>query len=331
MRGLIILVSVLALAWGGYWFVGRAAAERGIGAGIAVLEAAGWQVEIADRRTRGFPSRFDTTFDAPRLVAPSGHGWSGEFAQIFALSWAPNRIIAAFAPDQQVIWPGGTLDLRAEAMRASARLRLGLDLPLEQATAEAGPVTLRGPGGGATRIGRLLVAFREAGPAPGRYDAFAEATEIALPDPLRTAIDPGGLLPERIGALRLDVGLGFARPLDRGVLRAGLPAVTAITLRNVSMEWGNVTLAASGQLQVTRDRGPEGEVTLILSDWPAVLRMAGELGLIDPRINGNIATGLMLLTRGADRIEAPLAFRAGQMFLGPVPLGPVPEALFSRM
>ena len=121
MRTLFVVVALLAALYGGYWFIGQSQIERRAEAALADLEARGWDVAYSDLSTTGFPSRFDTTVSDIALTSPDGGiAWAAPFVQVFALSYRPNRIIAAW-PDMQSLAVGGQrLDIAAQGLRASA-------------------------------------------------------------------------------------------------------------------------------------------------------------------------------------------------------------------
>ena len=61
MRLMLIVIFALAALWSGYWAVGSMAVERGTQHMIDQMRAGGWDVEVAEVNTTGFPNRFDTT------------------------------------------------------------------------------------------------------------------------------------------------------------------------------------------------------------------------------------------------------------------------------
>jgi hypothetical protein len=99
MRRLTILVAVMALIYSAYWFIRATATERGARGALDNLTQQGWDISYASLNTRGFPSRFDTTFNEIDLSAPDGSiRFSAPFVQTMSLSYQPNHVIAAF-PD----------------------------------------------------------------------------------------------------------------------------------------------------------------------------------------------------------------------------------------
>lgn len=324
MKRLAALVTILALAYGGYWFLGRSAAVAALDTGTSWLTENGWDIAQDDRQTRGFPSRFDTTFTAPRVIAPLGAGLSGPWLQILALAWAPNRAIIAFPPEMTLHLPDGSASpLRAEGLRASAILAPSLSLPLDAVTVESGPIFV-GLDAGPLRADRLLLAFRAAPEAEPGYDLFGELTALVLPPAVTARLDPAAGLPDGIARLTFDGRIFFTRPLDRVVLSAGLPPPTALEIRSATLVWGQTNLSISGTLDLTGTE-PSGQLDLTMTGWPALLDIAAAFGLIDRDSAAQARLALMLTNSGTGSLGTSLTLENGRMVLGSLPIGPIPR------
>lgn len=317
MRFLIGLVTVLALLYGGYWFVGSRAVERGAASAFVQMQAEGWDVSHDGIATIGFPSRFDTTVTAPRLVDPTtGIGWEAPWLQVFALSYLPNKVIALFPDEHAVILPADRIAITSRDLRASAQVGLSTALAFDNLTVESGPVTLAGDSGWQAGFARALMAMRQTATGPADYDLWIEATDITLP-----ATMPG--LPVAMPVLRLDGAMTLSQPIDR-YMQPGA-RVEAVTLRDMVVDFGTTGLTATGALTFDPAGIPEGVVTLTVRDWRAALAIAVAAGTVPPGIAGLAESAGALLAGGGTDLTAPLAFTAGQMRLGPVPLGPAPS------
>jgi len=326
MRFLTILVAVLGALYFGYWFVGSTALERGANTWLDDLRASGWNVRYDDLSTRGFPSRFDTTLTNPDFRDPvSGIGWQAPFFQVLALSYRPNRVIAVWPPTQDIILPGETLTLQSDGLRASAAVAAATALPLDAVTVEVGAAELISSRGWDVSIARGLLAFRDAGGAPGQYDAFGEVAEIALPSSLVQVLDPARLMPAQVSLLRLDAGISFDRPLDRFAGVEGGPRLTRITLREMRLTWGTVALNATADLTIDSNGVPEGDIALVAANWEQLITLATKAGLIDPAAVPGFTRAASAMANGSDRIDATIKLENGFMSWGPVPLGPAPQ------
>ncbi len=326
MRILIALVVIAAAAWSGYWLVGARALDRAIRAGIADLRDRGVQVETADISVTGFPNRFDTIVDAPRIAWPNGVGWSAPFLQVFALSYRPNQIIAAFPETQTVSGPFGTAIVETARARASALFRPGPALVLDHANLVAEDVRIAS-GGKEVSAARVLAATRvPEGAEADRQNIGLTLDDVDLPATLAGRLGGGGA--GRIDGLTLDAFLDLSAPVSRKSLAGGDLSVTRIEVSRLDMVWGEVALGASGALDVAPDGMLSGEIELTLTNWQRAIEIATRTGLL-PAAQRQMAeqglSALSALSSRPDRLTAPLSFRGGWIYLGPVPLGPAPR------
>ncbi|UWQ22483.1 DUF2125 domain-containing protein [Jannaschia sp. W003] len=316
MRWLVIVVAVLAALWSGWWFAGAAGVRRGVEAAAAEAEARGWTVAWDDLSVVGFPNRFDTTLDAPRLEGPGGAwGWSAPFVQVFALSYRPNHLIAVAPNTQTLGTPFGPVEIASEDMRASLVVSPDPALPLERLQLTAEAVAAEG-GLGAVAVDALRLALREAG-APHSYDVAFGAEGLVLPEALmRRSNVPG--LPAEVGALELDGTVALDRAIDRTLDAA--PAVEALDLRAARVRWGGIDVTLSGRLEAGPEGLAEGALAAEIADVPALARALE--GALDP---ARLALARRFLVGFApegrpDAARVDLQVRGGVVALGPFEL-----------
>lgn len=326
LRAVTIGVGVLAAGYGGYWFVAAQAAKSGAQALVDSLRADGVEVEYADLATRGFPSRIDTTVTDLALRDPeSGVAWEAPWFQVFALSYRPNRIIAAWPPEQEIVLPGEVLTLGSTDMMASAHLGLSTDLPLDSATVQSGPLTVAAATGGwEAGAAHLLAAFRHAGDAD--YDLFAELTDIALPAPILAALDPLSTLPATVPVLRVEARLTFDRPVARGAA----PRLEVLALQNAVLDWTETGIAVSGRLTPDAGGRAEGTLQVELRNWPLLVDLARNAALVSEDQAALLRGALAAAANGDVSLTAPVTFAGGAMSIGPLPLGPAPLLPFAQ-
>lgn len=328
MRILIVLIVLAAVGWSAYWFVGARALDRAIRAGIEDAREAGIEVATDSLKVTGFPNRFDTMIDAPRLQFPqSGITWSAPFLQVFALSYRPNRIIAALPDTQRIEGPFGTARIETGTARASATFQAGRSLVLDHANLVVEGLTVTSEGLDLT-MARLLAASRL---PEGETDGTVQNIGITLNDvalPRTLAARLGGTGAARIDSATLDATLRLAEPVDRQTLQGAPIRVQEIRIETLDIAWGDVSLAATGDLKVDGAGIPAGEVEAVLTNWPRALEIASGAGFLPPE---QVATArqamsvLAAMSGGSGRLTVPLTFREGRIYLGPVPLGPAPR------
>ncbi|RYG91843.1 DUF2125 domain-containing protein [Loktanella sp. IMCC34160] len=328
MRKLIVLALVLAGLYGGYWAVGANQIRGGAQTALDGMTAEGLTVQYAGLTTRGFPSRFDTTLTDFTIADPTtGAGWSAPWVQVLALSYRPNHVIAAFAPEQVItLAPGQSITVTSDGLRASGSVDLSTDLPLTALTAETGPIRLALPDGTALAAARGLAALRPTPAEDGAtYDLFTDLEAIALPETVKALIDPEGTLPGTVAMVRADSALTLDRPLDRHLGSGPAPALQAITLRDARIVWADMTLAATGDLTIAPDGTPDGRIEIGATGWERMIDLAVAAGAIDPGVAPTWVNMGRSMANGGPTVTLPLIFQNGRMSLGPFPLGPAPR------
>lgn len=328
MRRILLIVAAMALAWGGYWWTGATAMERGFRGWLDARAAEGWTASYGSVETRGFPSRFDTSFRGLALSPPGAlWEWRAPLFQTLMLSYAPNRAVAAWPGPQTVLTPAGPIELEGDAMRASVRLGVAASLPLEEFRAVAEALRVEG-GAWSLAAEEASLATVETPAAPNGQRIGLRLVGLRPPALMRARIDPLGAMPETLDGLHLDADLGFDAPWDRHALEDAAPRLTEIGLRDASFSWGTLALVASGDVEVGADGVPSGRIDVRVEDWRRLLDLL--------RATGVLGDGLAPLTERAmevlaglspepDVIEAPLSFQNGFVSLGPIPLGPAPR------
>jgi hypothetical protein len=326
MRILTIIVTVLGVLYAGYWFVGRHMLQDGVAGFLQGLNDDGWTISYGDLSTQGFPSRFDTTITDLRVTHPTnGVTWATPLFQVLALSYRPTEVIAVWPAEQVITLPGDRLVVRAEGLRASAGVDLGLSLPFDAATVESGLMTVVSDRGWTMALDKLLFAFRDAGPGVADYDLFLNGENIVPPDGVRALLDPEGALPAAVDQVWLDAGLTLDQPLDRNL--RGPVRLTALNLRELRLNWGTLAFTAKGQLVVDAAGIPTGEISLTAQNWRQVITLAVSAGVLTPGLGTMLQRGGAVLAGGSETLTAPLTFKDGNMALGPIPLGPAPRLI----
>ena len=333
MRALFWGLLIAAALWAGYWVVGSQALARSTAQWFAAQSAAGNGARAESIAVRGFPNRCDLTVSGLNLADPnSGFGWQAPFVQVFAMTWKPWHLIAAFAPEQRITTPRESLALTTTGMRGSLQLTPGPDLALNRIVLEASAPGLRSDLGWALSADRLVMSAE---------------TDPARPLALRIGLSVLGLAPDgavmarlqgqpdlrqsdfpaKIDDIHLDATALLSAPLDRHASQTA-PVLKGLTLREARLLWGGLQIFATGDLQARADGLAEGSIALRIKGWrrlPAILLAAG---LVKPGIDQTIARALEVLAEGGpdpETLEVALVMAAGQMRIGPVPLGPAPR------
>lgn len=325
MRNLTILVLIVAALYSGYWFVGSSAAEKGVSAAVAELQSKGWTADVGEAKTRGFPSRFDTTLTDVRLKNPDGSiGWTGPFVQSLALSYKPNEVIIAFPDAHQIHLDGTDIALETDGLRASAGVLARPSAPISHLTAELQSGTATFSANAVLSLGKSLVALRST-EVETAYDTYIDLTDIELPAALMRVLEAASDLSPRISQATLDAEVTLDRPLDRHLSNGQPPVLNALDLKGLTVQWGDVSLRGRGAVDVDPSGFPSGQVTLTLRNWDALIDAAVVLGFLPAKMERTVKTLAKTMAAGSDTLDMPISFQNGNMSLGLIPLGPAPR------
>ena len=341
MRKLLFLMVVLVALWSGYWFVGSNAVRDGVNGWFADSAAQGLEATNTGVTVAGFPNRFDLTVAGLHLADPAtGAGWEAPFVQVFAMTWKPWHIIAAFPPESRLVLPDQVVTLGSEGLRASFRARPAMDLPLAAAVLETNRLTAGSTAGWTAGAGRSVASISAdeevpgAGDAPNTYVLSFDAAEVS-PDPaflarVKAVAIPGlppSDLPETMDRLRGSIFLTLSAPLDR---HAGetKPYLTRVEINRLDFAWGKLALTAKGLIQADDQGFASGEITVEITNWDRLPALLVAAGMVRPEMAPTIARGMQALAAQSPDLTVlslKLALAEGQMSFGPFPLGPAPR------
>lgn len=335
MRALLTLTTIIVLGWSAYWGAGYQAQKTALENWVTQQQQAGWTVDIDDLKIAGYPNRFDTTFTGLTLADPAqGWSWQAPAFQILALSYKPNHIIATWPGKHILTLKAGAYAFESTQMRASLVFKPETSLALDRLQLEAGNTDLQGPNGLNTTAGTLKLAF-VSNPAAAtnvpEYNAFVGIMTATLAPEWQTLIDPEGLLPATITEARIDTTLRFDRPWDRFAAESTPPNLVNILLKDLHLEWGQVTIHGEGEGHIAATGYLEGQFTLHVENWHAVFQVAKTAGFIAAQNAGKIEYSTRLLaalSENPDIVKIPLKFANGNTYFGPVIVGEAPNITY---
>ncbi len=313
MRLITTVVIGAAIVYGGYWFVGQAGVEKATTAAIETYRKEGWTITYDDFDTVGFPSRFDTKFANLTVQNPDGTlAWASPNFQVFALSYSPHKIIAAWPESQTLTLGAETIAVDSTGMRASAHFGLSATLPLETATFESGAASFTGSFG-TISVDHILAAIRPAG-GVATYDVWLDANQITLPNVLSA---------EMLTLGKLDATLELS---DEIKVRDGiLPLLNSATIRDARLDWEDMGFALSGEFVVDANGFPEGRITISARNMPVVIERLEASGLIEHDAAATYRNVARSMQAREGSVEVPLSMRGGMLAFGPFPLASLPK------
>lgn len=328
MRKLAAVIVLAGLAWGGYWFVGAATLDATLSAWLDARRAEGWQADVADITTRGFPNRFDTTLTGVQLADPgTGVAWTAPFFQILSLSYKPNHVIVALPHEQSLATPNQTITLASAEATGSVVFEPNTRLALNRSQFVISDLDASSTQGWSLKARELRVATRQSTARALSHDIAVEGLGVVPGgDWASIARDRG--LPDEIADLKADTTILFSAPWDRLAIEQGRPQPRRIELKTVRAEWGELLFQATGTLDIAEDGVPSGSIALQVRNWREMLNLAVAVGAVPTEIAPRIESGLAMLAGMSGNplhIDAKLNFRAGFVAVGPIPIGPAPR------
>lgn len=327
MRTLLAVIVLVVAIWSGWWWLGSTAHQTAWDTWLNERSEGGWVAEAREAKVRGYPSRFDTTFEDLSLADPvSGWAWSAPVFQVLSVAYTPNHVIAVWPGEQKISSPFGTATLRSERLRGSVVIQPGLSLALDRTQLEGQALELTGEGW-RIALDELGFATRQAVTPDFAHDVHAEARGVLLPEGLRAVVDPDGVLPGVFDRMIFDGVLAFDKDWDRHAVEGLKPLLTGASIQNFEAQWGELLINAQGQFQVDANRYPKGEVTLRVRNWKKMIAVAVDGGLLPRDLASTLESGLGLLAGFGRKkeLEVPLKFSGGLTYLGPIPVGPSPR------
>lgn len=329
MRALLAVILLAAGLWAGYWVIGSRATLSAFERWLNARRAEGWVAETSALDVQGFPNRFDVVFQGLILADPAtGLAWEAPRFQIDALSYRPNHVIAIWPDTQRIATPEQKFRLDSRDMRASLVIVPDTALALQRMTLTADflEITPEARTDGTTALSTLSLAAERLDGTDYRLGLRAEGLTLAAP--ARARLDPMGRLPDRISSASADITATFDKPWDRTAIERARPQPTHIRVRLAEGRWGDLHLQAAGEVDVTPEGWPEGEITLKARNWREIVTLLRTAGVLPESLASSVETGLGMMARlkgNPDTLDIPLGFGGGRMWLGPVPLGPAPR------
>ncbi len=303
MRAILGIAVAIAVLWGGYWFAGTRVIR-------AQLDQ--WFAQHADVATAenfgisGFPNRFDVTFEAAALQDKSrGIAAKLPFLQVFAMTWKPWHVIAAFPPKMEITYQGQDFTIASARLLASAITKPAQQFDLTELRLDGETVSLQGEDWTITAAHVTAAVDASGGQNVPRIGL--RMREITLPTGLAQKL----AMPLMMEELRLDARLDMPQ----------LGVVQAVDFADAGFVWGAFVLKAKGR--ITRDNlgFAAGDVTLTVEGWPKLPAILAGLGVISGDQIAVLQRGVAVL--GASG-EVHLKLMDGQIWMGPIAVGNAP-------
>jgi hypothetical protein len=326
MRILVWVTLIAAILWGGYWFVGSRAVEKGAVWALAEARNGGLVSEYESISVAGFPNRFDVTLTNPRFGDPlAGVLWTAPFIQIFTLSYKPWHYIAAISNQQTLELPGERLAITSDRMQGSLVLEPSLELVPDRSALLIEALSINGNGGFLLGAEKLQWGSRQTVGRPLAHDLALEGRKVVPMAHIQAVMQRAGL-PTTLDLISVVAEVTFDHKITLAALD-GPPGVNLVRLKEAIVQLGDLRIFAEGELKADAQGLAEGTLLLRINGWQDVPAALSAAGLIKPEAVIGLSVMLQGLSSQTDgqTIEAPLSFGRGLVTFGFVPLGPAPR------
>lgn len=330
MRRVIWILIFAALLWCAWWALAAFGLHSGVTNWFADRREEGWQAELADVTSSGFPARIETTLVAPDLADPAtGLSVSLEDLTLTARTLWPGDMAVLFpASPIRVATPQGKWTVLADNARADLNLHPGTSLELEALSLTSGAFRLGGNADASLLGGAALTLSLTQTDTPDRYTLRFDITDFTPGDAPRAALALPSDWPLIFDVLTADADVTFDAPLDRRTLEHSRPQPDHIDLHRVEAHWGDMRFLATGEMRADTDRRAVGSLTIKAENWQQMLDLATASGLLPDQFRPQAESVLTTLAAGTGRtddIDVTLRFENGLTRLGFLPLGPAPK------
>jgi hypothetical protein len=324
MRAMMWTVGIMACLWMGYWFVGSTAVERGATAAFAQAADQGLIATNQGVHVAGFPNRFDLTITAPDIGdAKTGVRWQSPDLKVYAMTWKPWHIITVLANTQTITLPGQTLGIVTTDARASVKAKPKVALPLDQIDVSVVAPVVTSTLGWTLGADGVELHTRADASVPNGHEVSLVIPNLR-PDPMLVM---GTGLPDAIQTIGVDMVASFSAPLDRNA-EATQPRLTGLRVKEGTLLWGELSVAAQGKIAANADGLAEGRIDITVKGWRKIIPLAVISGFIKPDVAPTVEAvlnGLATQSGDANVLQLPLVYKAGRGTLGPIPLGAAPR------
>lgn len=305
MRALLGVIVAVALLWGGYWFWGADQVRKQTQVWMSEQGATGAVSVI------GFPNRFDLTVTDP-AVQRDGIGYSAAFFQVFAMTWKPWHVIAAFAPSQEITLLDQKLTLSSPQLLASLLMNPTDGFSFRELRLDGTKIGLASSKNWHIDAAHVTAAI-DASSDPMFPRIGGRLKDFTTPVPVAGFTDI-------IALASFDANLRLQSPI---VATTASQSILAIDLRDARLNWGRFHLTAKGSLAPDMLGRISGDLTVSLQGADQLPQILVALGLIAPDQTANLTKGLAALGESGE-ITLPLSLSGGVMRIGPFPLGQAP-------
>lgn len=336
-RWIIATLGILALAYGGLWFM-LGQNLRGLSQDwVTAQQRAGWAIAIDDVRLTGFPTWPRVVVENIDITAPLEEGgWSWASKQLTLIPDSTDlKSFTVQAPGRHEISSPWTAHTRwaLDAGRADFEFELDADERLKRGRIHLGDAEVTDPNAlpliGAARLDLTLSLTPDGDTATNIFARFSGAADairlaIALP-PFERVIRTAQLDADLVGEIQP------GRLSD--ALEAWRQGGGTLDVRKVRLDWPPLAIYGDGTIALDERLQPIAAFSTRITGFDDTLRALETQGIIPPGQSASAMVILNLLAntpKGTDTPELtlPVSVQDQRLSLGPFNVLDVPEVVW---
>lgn len=320
--GLAIVLHAL------YWVVMSGQIRTAAQTWIEDKIEAGYAIDYAEMKVRGYPFRFTIHLTEPEVSAPvTDGGWrlslntAAASAQFYSLDHWIVTLGQTALLDTRIDGERSQYALTNEKARFSLMTRrgvtsqIGAEINALTITAQAGPAPIIASIERFAMNGRLTEGDEF---ISGFAIETARFDDSQLDNPLQSAFG------ETVALFQLDSVLTEFDALSQ----AGDPldwsrAGGSLVIRQTRLDWGPAALAGSGDVTLDSQIRPVGRLSVVVSDPESLISALEAARLVYDEQGAALRLAAMMAPRRDEGIALPFLLQDGGLFLGPARIGEV--------
>ena len=330
MRKISWVVVLAVLAWSGWWFAASTGLRGGIAGWFEARAAEGWQAEVAQIDSGGFPLSLEAGLRDVALADPDA-GLAIETDRLDI------RARAAWPGDVTVILDDGPILLASPLGRSTLTMQTGVmalnlhagtALELEKLSWTAGPWKVANAIGTQAEAQTLDLTMNQRTGAT--YDLAARAAGFAPGDVTRQRLLLPDNFPRAFDSLQMQAEVTFDTMWDRRALDTQRPQPRQIRLHRAEARWGDLSLNFAANLTVDADGMPDGTLSVQAQNWRTILDLVERSQVLPSSLRGQAETVLQALAGASGNpstLDVDLTISGGWISLGFLPLIQAPRLM----
>ena len=329
----LAVLVLLAVAYTVFWFVLADRSEDWIAAWAAVEPDKDWHATFEATEVSGFPFGMNIRIETPEIV---WHGkdqaatWSGPWLVARYLPWEFDRIQLDLPEEQRIYINAGDQQrmILIQSSKALGQVEMADGKARRVTTETLDAVITVEQNQAPITAGRILVEAEQID-GGAAHDLFVQIDDLGfvarVPEPF------SGEVPFLAAALRVTGDLPSGGTV-RDRLAVWRDTGGILDILSFKLDWPPLDIEADGTVAVDQGFRPVGAFTADIVGYNDLIDALVDVGSVSRNQASIASTVLDVMAQpdgetGERRLSVPITVQNGTLFVGPVPLMPVPPVL----